>query len=303
MKNCVVVVAMAIALLAFSPALGAQTAGQFPSGVDIHRDGWDRVVCVASKGGRCNPPEGQVASGPAPVRDLTGIWEPRPRYRAGVQATGALNYPSDGKPEHQLPFTPLGLKTWKEHKPGFGVTAVPIAQNNDPFDICDPIGFPRIELFNLRAVQIWENQDEVQVLYQNDNTYRTIWTDGRKLPKEILEPRWYGYSVGKWVDDYTFVVQTTGLDERTWLDNVGRPHSDELMVTETFHRVDKDTLTLTLTITDPKMYTKPWTALTNFQMKLQPKWFDIREMICAPSEAIEYNKTVAAEAAAAKGKK
>jgi len=241
-------------------------------------------------------------SAPAPVRDLTGIWEPTPGYRDGVQATGARNYPADGKPEHELPFTPLGFETWKSHKPGWGVTAVPIEDNNDPFDICDPIGFPRIELFNLRAIQIWQNKNQVLFVYQNSQVWRNIWTDGRELPKEILEPRWYGYSVGKWMDDYTFVVQTRGLDERTWIDNAGRPHSDELMVQETFHRVNQDIMELTLTINDPKMYTKPWNALDKFPLRLQPEWFDIREQVCAASEAADYNKTVAAGAAVEKKK-
>ena len=282
-----------IALLILSPGLGAQTAQPRESGRSIHRDGWDRIVPDAPKAQN---------SAPAPVRDLNGIWEPTPGYREGVQATGARNYPADGKPEHELPFTPLGLQTWKSHKPGFGVTAVPIADNNDPFDICDPIGFPRIELFNLRAIQIWQNKNQAQIIYQNSQVWRNIWADGRELPKEILEPRWYGYSVGKWIDDYTFVVQTTGLDERTWIDNVGRPHSDELMVQETFHRVNHDIMELTLTINDPKMYTKPWNALNKFTLRLQPEWFDIREQLCSPSEAADYNKTVAAEAAAEKKK-
>ncbi len=282
-------IASIIALVILLPSLAAaQTTQQRQSGVSVHRDGWDRVV-----------PQGPFTekSAPAPVRDLSGIWEPTPRYRDGVQATGARNYPADGKPEHELPFTPLGLETWKSHKPGWGVTAVPIADNNDPFDICDPIGFPRIELFNLRAIQIWQNKNQVQVVYQNSQIWRNIWADGRELPKEILETRWYGYSVGKWIDDYTFVVQTTALDERTWIDNVGRPHSLELMVQETFHRVNRDILELTLTINDPKMYTKPWNALDKFQLRLQPEWFDIREQLCAPSEAADYNNTVAAEAA------
>jgi hypothetical protein len=284
---------LTLALLILLPGLGAETAQQRESGRSVHRDGWDRIVPEA--------PNAQN-SAPAPVRDLTGIWEPTPGYRDGVQATGARNYPSDGKPEHELPFTPLGLETWRSHKPGFGVTAVPIAENNDPFDICDPIGFPRIELFNLRAIQIWQNKNQVQIVYQNSQVWRNIWADGRELPKETLEPRWYGYSVGKWIDDYTFVVQTTGLDERTWIDNAGRPHSDELMVQETFHRVNHNIMELTLTINDPKMYTTPWNALDKFTLRLQPEWFDIREQICSASEAAEYNKTVAAETAVEKKK-
>ena len=289
-----IVVASVLAILVPSPVTRAQSGQRRESGKSIHRDGWDRIVPETPK---------EQNSGAAPIRDLTGIWEPTPGYRDGVFATGPKEYPSDGKPEHQLPFTPLGEKTWKAHKPGFGTTAVPIAENNDPFDICDPIGLPRLELFNLRAIQVWQNKNQVAIVYQNNQVWRNIWIDGRELPKEILEPRWYGYSAGKWVDDYTLVVETVGLDERTWIDNVGRPHSDELKVEETFHRVNHDIIELTLKIEDPKMYTKPWLALNKFRMRLQPEWFDIREMVCSASEAAEYNKTVAAAAAANRNRK
>jgi len=108
---------------------------------------------------------------------------------------------------------------------------------------------------------------------------------GSRISRD-LEPQ------SKWQDDTTFVVDTIGLDERTWIDNVGRPHSDELKVTETWHRVDHDIMELTLTITDPKMYTKPWNALNKFRMRLQPADFDLREMLCSPSEQAEYDKLV-----------
>src|SRR6185437_13759387 len=229
--------------------------------VSVHVDGWGKPVPA--------PPKGEVP-GPAPKHDLTGIWEPTPNYRNGVFATGPKEEPSDGK--HFLPFTPEGEKEWKSHKPGFGTTAVPVADNNDPFNICDPLGFPRVELFNLRAIQIFQSAKQVDIVYQNDQVWRNIWMDGRVLPKEVDEPRWYGYSVGKWTDDTTFVVDTVGLDTRTWIDNVGRPHSDELKVEEVFHRVNHDIMELTLTIIDPKMYTKPWVALDKFKMRLQPDW-------------------------------
>ena len=107
-----------------------------------------------------------------------------------------------------------------------------------------------------------------------------IWTDGRELPKDS-ESRWYGYSVGRWQDDYTFVVDTVGLDERTWLDNAGDPHSDQMRVEETYHRVDQNTLELTVKIDDPKAYTKPWTIKLN-----QPLAPDIEliDYICIENE-------------------
>jgi hypothetical protein len=235
----------------------------------------------------------QPAPAAAPRHDISGIWAPAAGPGGGIQANGAQAMPSDGKPEHELSYTPLGLQNLDTHKPGFGVKHVAKAlEINDPSLFCDPQGFPREDLYELRTTQILQTERQVLILYEFAKVWRSIWTD-REVPKDVSEPRWYGYSAGKWEDDTTFVVQTIGMDERTWLDNVGRPHSDDLRVEERFHRVDHDNLELTVTIDDPKMYTKPWAALNKFKFKLQPPDTDIREMICSPSETAAYNKFVA----------
>jgi hypothetical protein len=225
---------------------------------------------------------------PAPIHDISGIWDPG---NEGIQPLGPRAMPEDGKPEHQLPYTPLGLETLNAHKPSNGIRSVLPADTNDPVVLCDPQGIPREDLYELRTTQILQTPLSVYVLYEFDRIWRVIWTDGRGLPKDP-EPRWFGYSVGKWEDDYTFVVQTSGTDERTWVDRTGRPHSGDLRVEEKFHRVDHDTLELTVTINDPKMYTKPWVALDKLRFKLKPPNFDVREMICSPSEFAEYNKII-----------
>jgi hypothetical protein len=241
-------------------------------------------------------------SGPAPKRDISGIWEPARGPGDAIQANGAKAMPSDGKPEHELPFTPAGMAAFKAHKPGFGTTAVPSALINDPMDICDPQGFPRIVLHNFRTSEIVQTPSQVLILYEFNKKWRVVWTDGRPLPKDLdtTEPRWWGYSVGKWTDDYTFAVESTGFDDRTWLDNAGRPHSDAMRVNETYHRVDADHLEMTITIDDSKFYTKPWVALDKLSLRLQPPELDMREMECSPSETAEYNKQVGDRASGVK---
>lgn len=301
-----------ILALAVVPISRAQTAPA-KSVDDIKIDKWNSVpVRGAAYAG--------IKSGPAPKRDLSGIWDatgdagngPPP----GIQATGANehravlpgnNAPPGGEPDERnipnpLPYTPLGEKTLESHKPtGLGVRSVPAVLGNDPVDTCDPQGFPRMDLSEFRNIEIAQADDHVLVLNQFGRTWRTIWTDGRELPTDP-EPRFTGYSVGKWVDDYTFVVETVGMIDKTWIDNAGRPHSDQLKVEERFHRVDHDHLELTVTIDDPKMYTKPWLALNKFPLRLQPHGFDIRELYCAPSDLADYNKDVGDPFAAPPGK-
>ena len=225
---------------------------------------------------------------PAPRHDISGIWDPG---NGGIQPLGPQAMPEDGKPEHRVPYTPLGLEALDAHKPSNGIRSVLPAETNDPVVYCDPQGMPREDLYELRTTQILQTPLNVFVLYQFGKIWRVVWTDGRDLPKDP-EPRWFGYSIGKWIDDYTFVVQTSGTDERTWVDRAGRPHSGDLRIEERFHRADHDTLELSVTIDDSKMYTKPWVALDKLRFKLKPPNFDVREMLCSPSEFAEYNKII-----------
>src|SRR6267154_6355951 len=123
-----------------------QKAPVDPSELEDHLDGWGRSVPKPV-------PLESLKSTPAPIHDIFGTWEPAPGWRNGVQATGAFNYPSDGR-HPAPPFTPLGEQVWKTHKYGDGFGAAPLGEVNDPFEMCDPIGFPRVDLHDLRAIQI-----------------------------------------------------------------------------------------------------------------------------------------------------
>ena len=287
-----------IAVLIFSAALRAQSTPPNAAGKKIGPSKWnntppDKSAYAAKK------------AAPAPRHDVSGIWDAW--TEGGIEAKGALEHPAlgandrqdsvSGQPDeqnilHPLPYTPAGLEALKANKPAVGIRAVPAALTNDPVDSCEPPGFPRTELFEFRVIELVQTKNQVLFLNQFYNNWRIIWTDRRELPGDSEPPRWNGYSVGKWLDDYTLVVQTVGLDERTWLDNAGRPHSGDLRVEERFHRVDYDTLELTVSISDPKMYTQPWLALNKFVLHRLPGDFDPEEFICSPSEVAEYNKSV-----------
>ncbi len=98
-------------------------------------------------------------------------------------------------------------------------------------------------------------------MYEVDGMYRQIYTDGRELPKEVAQPSWLGYSVGKWERD-TLVVESTGFNDKTRLDLRGHPHSEALHIVERFHRRDlghMDVGVRSLDVTPPIFYTKPFT--------------------------------------------
>ena len=231
-----------------------------------------------------NPP------GPAPKRDLSGAWV----------GPGTSN-----KPDPAPPMTPAGEAVFKERKAytlatnlGNNQDAAPGA-SNDPYITCDPLGFPRNVLTyavtNRGGVLFGSAPNRILMAYEQQRLWREIWMDGRALPKAVdvrgaPESRYYGYSVGHWENDTTLVIDTTGLDERPWLDAAGHPRSSMAHIQERYRRVDQYTIQLTVTVDDPKFYTKPWTF-----MRANLYWMKAREFpetLCVPSEALEYRDTL-----------
>ena len=233
--------------------------------------------------------EAKEAAAPAevPRHDISGTWTPAIEG-SGIGGAGPFSAPSDGN--HEPPYTAAAREKMKPYRPGNGMYQNPPPLINDPAVIyCDPQGMPRVDLYELRDTHIVHETAKTFILYQYEHLWREIWTDGRPLPKDP-EPRWLGYSIGKWEDDYTFVTQTNGVDGRTWLDKSGRPHSEDMIVEERFHRVSKDLLELTVTVNDPAMYTAPWKPLDKFRMRLLPENHEPIEMLCSVSEFMLYNE-------------
>jgi len=221
--------------------------------------------------------------GAAPRRDLTGFW-------AGLVEPKLNDVP---------PMTQWGQEQFRLNK---SVWNFPVSESNDPSNSCDPLGFPRSMLYQTRGIAFAQMPGRVLELFLYNKLWREIWTDGRALPKNVggssadaPDPAWYGYSVGHWEGDYTFVVDTVGSDERSWLDNYGHPHSIDMRVQERYTRVDHNNLQVTISIDDPKTYTKPF-VITQSNYRWIPQQ-DFEEQICAPSEQSEYLKVMGDSAA------
>jgi hypothetical protein len=98
----------------------------------------------------------------------------------------------------------------------------------------------------------------VVIFLFEDLSYRQIFLDGRQMPKDP-NPTWMGYSIGRWDGD-TLVVETSGFNDRTWLDFAGHPHSEMLRMTERFRRTTFGRMDLQVTLQDPAVYARPLTV-------------------------------------------
>ena len=230
--------------------------------------------------------------------DLSGIWlhtgrVPELPKNPGFGDAHASQLMGGALPP---PLTMWGLGVFASHKPSLETAwqsrRVAPALGNDPVGNCDPLGYPRA--LERSEVEIVQTPDKIlQIL--NGAAYalsiREIFTDGRKIPDDV-DPRWDGWAVGHWEGD-SFVVDSTGFDERSWLDGNGWPHSEGMKLHEVYRHPDAMTLEITMTIDDPKTYTKPWVGNKQvFRLDLPKDRTVLYEESCVPSEEQEFNRGV-----------
>lgn len=122
-------------------------------------------------------------------------------------------------------------------------------------------------------IQIVQKPGLVVLLYEANELFRVIPTDGRPHPKD-LDPTWMGNSVGRWDGD-TLVVDVTGVNDKVSVGDYR--HTTAYHVVERFHRTSYNTLQYSATIDDPNVFSAPWTEADTFT--LHPEW-QIQEYIC-----------------------
>jgi hypothetical protein len=98
--------------------------------------------------------------------------------------------------------------------------------------------------------------------------------------EESPAPAWMGWNIGRWEGD-TLVVDVTDQMEETWFDRAGNFHSDELHVVERFTMIDGNTLQYDATITDPKVFSRPWTMSMPLYRRREPN-AQLMEYKCVP---------------------
>jgi len=195
-------------------------------------------------------PDGKAnLSAPAPRTadgkpDLSGIW------RAG--RTGDYGYDYNVAAN----LKPEDIQPWAE---ALRQQRVQDFRKDSPLARCLPVSVP---FLNFRGLShIVQTPGLMVVLHESPNSpHRTIFTDGRELPKDIndLNPTWLGYSVGHWEQD-TLVINSAGFNDEGWLDVGGHPQTESLRITERLRRRDFGHLEYEMTIDDPKTFAKPFT--------------------------------------------
>jgi hypothetical protein len=185
--------------------------------------------------------------------DLSGLWH------AGT-AGG-----SDFKPTDALPWA-QEIARRREIDPPYDGWAL----------VCLPPG-PMISFTG--PMRIVQTPQLVVMLYEIPNNFRQIYTDGRTLPKEP-NPTFQGYSIGRWDAD-TFVVETIGYNDRSFVGRPPYPHTEALRTVERYRRRDFGHMDLQVTVDDPKTFTRAWTMTTELPFDADT---DLLEYVCNENE-------------------
>jgi hypothetical protein len=240
--------ATAIAI-AMSPAVYAQWPLHPKAGVPKLADGKVNLTAPAPR-----TPDGRP--------DLSGIWMRTTRTeKPGTAPAGqpplATFQDAGAGMKGGLPYQPWAAQLMKKRLAGHGL--------ENPDSLCMPQGPLQYHL-DPQPREIIQLPHKTLMVFESNYGVRTIYTDGRPLPKlGEPQPYWHGYSVGRWDGD-TLVVDSNNFrgalgntPSDGWLDFNGSPFTDALRLTERFRRVNFGNLHVDITIDDPKAYTKPFT--------------------------------------------
>lgn len=235
---------------------------------------WLGIVCTALAAGQWikhptpgiprNPDGTPNLSAPAPKTadgkpDVSGLWS----AVNGIRYT--VNLHADLPPDavQMLPWAEAEYQRRRD-----------TLSKDDPVGYCNLPGVPQVNAIPY-PYKILQNSTQITFLYEAVRTFREVFIDGRGFPED-MQPSWLGYSIGRFEGD-TLVIETRGQNDKTWVDTGGHPHTEQLVVTERFHRRDFGNMDLEITIDDPGAYRKPWTA--KYSLRLLPDT-EILEYVC-----------------------
>jgi hypothetical protein len=253
-----------------------------------------------------------ILDGPTPRTadghpDLSGVWAFRGPGRGGRGGAGGANGAGPGTqgatggaqgdtsgrnappaPPREPPASGPPAATFANIGAGFkdGLPLQPWAaellkarmdehSKDNPDAHCLPLGLTQLHL-HPQPRKFIQTPLVTVILYEAQSGVRQIFTDGRLLPGDDIQPWWYGYSIGHWEDD-TLVVETSGFRDDVWLDINGSPLTETGRMIERFRRPNYGTMEVDVTIDDPKVYTKPFTVRMNY--RIMPDT-DLIEFIC-----------------------
>jgi hypothetical protein len=158
-----------------------------------------------------------------------------------------------------------------------------------PRSSCRPAGVPGFMSYGrFTPVYFVQSPKEVVIIFESDQQVRRVYLD---VPHSgHPQPSWYGESVGHYEGD-TLVIDTIGLNDKTFVDSYRTPHTGNIHVVERWKVVDDgEVMEVNFRVEDPDAFYEPWSAIQRYNRVQQP----LREEVCAENNLqFDYHVPVA----------
>jgi hypothetical protein len=152
---------------------------------------------------------------------------------------------------------------------------------------CWPHGVPGFLLYPVHPIFFIQTPKQVLMTWGQDFQLRRVYLNEPHSANP--KPSWYGESVGHYENGDTLVVDTIGMNDRTYVDNYRTPHTTKLRVVERFKLVG-DTLEVNVRVEDPGAFTMPWNAVQRYRRDHRPAEVPLHEMVCAENNSDHFNQ-------------
>jgi hypothetical protein len=156
-----------------------------------------------------------------------------------------------------------------------------------PKERCWPVGVPAWLLYPVRPVYFLQTPKEVVMMWDEDHMVRHVYLDTRHSANP--KSSWFGESVGHYEGGDTLVVDTIGLNDRTFVDSYLTPHSDRLHVIERYRLSNSGkSLDVSVHVEDPGAFAMPWNARQHYNRATS----EPREQVCAENNSTYFGYDV-----------
>jgi hypothetical protein len=219
-------------------------------------------------------PFGNFRGGPTAGASQAGAKTPGPPPKP--TASAPLSDGSRGRTPGEPLLTPEYMAKWEM----ISKTRVAGSSEYDPVARCLPPGMPAM-MSMAYGMEVMQTKDKITFFSELNDALRRVYLDGRKPSQKVLDdPSYAGYSTGHWEAD-TLVVETVALRDDTFIEGF-TPHSDQMTVHERIRLKEPTLLEDSITVTDPKALTQPWSTVKTYRRaKAGSGQDELREFACA----------------------